>query len=82
MTDTSMLSEFDLPERIDAGLWRRIYGHTRPYKRSMLGLASTGVLMAALDAAFPRLIAALIDGVVQEAPGSTLLWLGGAYAIV
>ena len=40
-------------------------------------LASTGVLMAALDAAFPRLIAALIDGVVQEAPGSTLL-LGGA----
>lgn len=82
MTDTSMLSEFDLPERIDAGLWRRIYGHTRPYKRSMLGLASTGVIMAALDAAFPRLIAALIDGVVQEAPGSTLLWLGGAYAIV
>ena len=77
-----MLSEFDLPERIDAGLWRRIYRHTRPYKRSMLGLASTGVLMAALDAAFPRLIAALIDGVVQEAPGSTLLWLGGAYAIV
>ena len=82
MTDVSMLSEFDLPEHIDAGLWRRIYRHTRPYRRSMIGLAATGVLMAALDTAFPWLIAALIDGVVDGAPTSSLVWLGGIYAIV
>jgi ATP-binding cassette subfamily B protein len=82
MTDASKLSEFDLPEQIDAGLWRRIFGHTRPYKRSMVGLATTGVLMAALDAAFPRLIAALIDGVVQDADASTLVWLGVIYVLV
>ena len=79
---TSSHDEFDVPDQIDAGLWWRIFAHTRPYRRSMVGLALSGVGMAALDTAMPLLIGLLIDGVTGQAAHSALIWLGVMYAAV
>ena len=82
MTRDGVLSEFDLPDQIDAGLWKRIFAHTLPYRRSMAGLVLSGVGMAALDTSMPLLIGLLIDGVTEQAASSTMIWLGVVYAAV
>jgi ATP-binding cassette subfamily B protein len=60
--------EEDVPthNRIDTKLWRRILAHARPYRRSLVGLAVAGMIVAACDVALPRVTGAIIDNAVSH----------------
>lgn len=75
--DDLMLSEHDLPQRIDARLWRRIFGHARPYRGSMIGLAASGVGMAGMDTLMPLITGLVIDAIVEQRGGGEIMtwWL-------
>lgn len=46
---------------IDVRLWRRIFGHARRFRRSLIGLAACGLVIAIIEALFPFVAALLID---------------------
>jgi ATP-binding cassette subfamily B protein len=64
---------------LDWALWRRIARHARPYRRTLGGLIASGVVLAAIDAAFPLITGALIDEVVAHGLSPRLKRLGGGY---
>ena len=70
----------DYRGRLDLALWRRIFGHTRPYRRALIGLGVSGAVIAGTDALFPLAIGALIDEAVGEGRPARLWLIGGAYA--
>ncbi len=52
----------DAPLRgLDLALWRRLVGHTRPYRRSLAALAACGVVLAGFDALLPLVTGRIID---------------------
>jgi ATP-binding cassette subfamily B protein len=74
--------EEDVPthNRIDTELWRRILAHARPYRRSLVGLALAGMIVAACDVALPRVTGAIIDNAVTH--GSRLWTYGLLYLAI
>lgn len=77
--DDRFLQEHDLPQHIDMKLWRRFFGHARPYRRCMVGLASTGIGMATMDTLLPLITGLLIDAVISGGDQSALFGLAGSY---
>ena len=79
--DDLMFQEQDLPKGIDGRLWRRIFGHARPYLGSMIGLGASGVGMAAMDTLMPLITGFMIDAIIQ---GSTdvMAWWGAYMAVI
>jgi ATP-binding cassette subfamily B protein len=69
----------DKPRKFDWQLWRRMTQHARPYKRTLLGLAGSGIVVAAIDAGFPVVTGLLIDEATENGTSDTLVALGGAY---
>jgi ATP-binding cassette, subfamily B, bacterial len=61
--------------RIDMVLWRRIFAHAKPYRRSLVGLAGAGMILATGDVILPRLTGAIIDDAV--AGGGSHVWTYG-----
>lgn len=60
--------------RLRIGLWRRILGHARPYRRSVAGLAACGVGVACIDAVLPWITGRVVDDAVRAAPRRDL-WI-------
>ncbi|MEE2719691.1 MAG: ABC transporter transmembrane domain-containing protein, partial [Planctomycetota bacterium] len=75
--DDLMVKEHDLPQRIDTRLWRRIFGHARPYRGSMIGLAASGIGMAGMDTLMPLITGLVIDSIVDRRGGEEIMtwWL-------
>ena len=73
--DDLTVKEHELPQRIDARLWRRIFGHARPYRGSMIGLAVSGIGMAGMDTLMPLITGLVIDSIVDRRGGEeVMLW--------
>ena len=47
--------------RLDLALWRRIVAHARPYRRQLIGLGLSGVVIAGIDVGFPLVTGFIID---------------------
>tara|TARA_B100001121_G_scaffold296706_1_gene302371 strand:+ start:14008 stop:15834 length:1827 start_codon:yes stop_codon:yes gene_type:complete len=75
--DDLMVKEHELPQRIDTRLWRRIFGHARPYRGSMIGLAASGIGMAGMDTLMPLITGLVIDSIVDQRGGEEIMtwWL-------
>jgi ATP-binding cassette subfamily B protein len=73
--------EEDVPtdNRIDTVLWGRILAHARPYRRSLVGLAFAGMVVAACDVALPRVTGAIIDNAVSH---GSHIWIYGLLYLV
>jgi len=72
MTDTEFLDD-EYRGRLDVGLWRRVLAHAKPYRREVLGLALSGLIMAGADALLPLVTGWVVDDAVQGARGRALL---------
>lgn len=60
-------------ERLDWGLWARVFGHARPYKRLLVPLAISAVVIALCDATYALVTRWAVDD-VAAASGSVNLW--------
>ncbi len=60
MTD-ELLQEQDATRRLDAGLWKRILAHARPYRAPLAAMAVSGLVVAGIDALLPRMTGLVID---------------------
>lgn len=60
-------------ERLDLGLWARVFGHARPYKRLLIPLAVSAVVIALCDATFALVTRWAVDEVVGSR-GAVNLW--------
>ena len=78
MTDSEHQDEH-YQSRLDLALWRRIARHARPYRRALLGLAVSGLLMAAADSFLPLVTAWIIDDATSGESPSHLLRHGLIY---
>lgn len=67
------LQEEEYRRQLDFSLWRRILRHVKPYGRALLGLAVSGLIIAAIDALLPRVTGLVIDDATQQGPGGDLL---------
>ena len=74
--------EEDVPTstRIDTQLWGRILAHAYPYRRTLVGTAFAGMVLAGCDVALPRVTGAIIDNAVAH--GSRIWVLGLLYLAV
>jgi len=73
-------TEEEFASRLDWGLWRRILGHVRPYRRTAAALALVSTGIAAIEALYTLLTRAVVDGVASGATESRLATYGAAYA--
>jgi ATP-binding cassette subfamily B protein len=55
--------------RLNVGLWRRILGHTRQYRRVLITLAVTGPVQAAVETFMPLVTGRVIDNAISLAAG-------------
>ncbi|MES2474423.1 MAG: ABC transporter ATP-binding protein [Verrucomicrobiota bacterium] len=60
-------------DKLDLGLWRRVFVHARPYKRLLVPLAISAVGIALCDATFALVTRWAVDSVVA-AQGEVNLW--------
>lgn len=70
--------------RWNFGVWKRIVGHTRPYRRQLFGLGSLGIVVAVAEVSYPYLTGRLVDTALGAAEAGTRADLTGllvAYAI-
>lgn len=80
----SYVDEFedDGRQRLDLDLWRRILAHAAPFRRHLVGLGASGVLMAAADAGVPIVTGWVIDSATGVGDPSRLWWHVGEYAVL
>lgn len=78
MTDYTLHDE-DHAGSFDPRLWRRVIAHARPYRRTLLGLALSGVTLAATDVLLPYTTGRVIDEATTNGVGPTLWMYGGIY---
>lgn len=71
MSDFSPLEE-EYRSRLDPKLWRKIFGHARPYRKELAGLAVSGILVAAIDALLPWVTGLVIDAATGRGNRSDL----------
>ena len=64
------LEEHDYAERIDVSLWRRVLAHARPYRRSLWGMAISGLVMAIADSVLPLVTVTVVCPAVTDTAGS------------
>jgi ATP-binding cassette, subfamily B, bacterial len=68
--------------RLDLGLWRRILGHTREYRRVLITLAITGPALAVVETFMPLVTGRVIDHATALAAGDpaarAAIWRGCA----
>ncbi len=76
-----ILSEDDHVSKLDVRLWRRIFGHVRPYRKFVITLATMGVAFAGLETIMPRLVGAMLDEAVEAGGTNRLAWMGAAYGV-
>jgi ATP-binding cassette subfamily B protein len=69
--------EDDKDRKLDLQLWRRILSHARPYRRELMGLAASGLVLAATDSVLPAITGRVIDIATTEGVGSKL-WTNSA----
>ncbi len=66
--------------RLDLGLWRRILGHTREYRRVLITLAITGPALAVVETFMPLVTGQVIDHATALAAGDpaarAAIWRG------
>jgi ATP-binding cassette, subfamily B, bacterial len=68
-----------LARGVDLALWRRLLVHAAPYRADAVGMAVSGVAIAAADTALPLVTAELIDRAVAGADMTDLWPLAVAY---
>jgi ATP-binding cassette, subfamily B, bacterial len=68
-----LIQEDEYRSRLDLGLWRKILARARPYQKQLVGLAVSGVLVAAVDAVLPRVTGLIIDAATQGRDRADLL---------
>ena len=66
--------------RVRLQLWRRLFAYTRPYRGTVITLATAAGCTAALDVAFPLLNRAVIDAAASEGFENSMWRWGGIYA--
>lgn len=81
MTEHAFQEE-EFTRQIDFGLWRRVVGHTRPYRGQLIGLGGAGLVVAGIDVLLPLLTAWLIDEAVAGGWNERLYLYGGAYLVL
>jgi ATP-binding cassette subfamily B protein len=87
MSQDRALEEEVFTGRIDWALWRKILQFARPYRASLLGLMSLGIVVAFFDLFFPLLTGWIIDSLrAHEATGADphiwrYFWMNTAVAI-
>jgi ATP-binding cassette subfamily B protein len=79
---TDTLHEDEYSTRFNLGLWRRILGHARPYRGSLLGLCASGMLMAVADTILPRITGWIIDDATLTGSRSALVRNSLLYAAI
>src|SRR5262249_51342802 len=52
--------------RIDAALWRRILVHAKPFRRSIAGLISCGLILAGANVVVTRLTGAVVNDAISN----------------
>jgi ATP-binding cassette subfamily B protein len=67
---------------LDLGLWRKLFGYTRPYRRHVAGLVASAIALAIVDTAFPLVTRRLIDDVVARGREAEILPYAAAYALL
>ena len=65
--------------RLDFALWRRIVAHARPYRRQLIGLGLSGLVIAGIDVGFPLVTRLMIDEAMTGGMTPRLLAGGAAY---
>ena len=65
--------------QLDWSLWRRMAGHAMAYRNTLIGIALSGIVLAAIDAAFPTVTGLLIDEATTHGVTDRLRGLGAGY---
>jgi ATP-binding cassette subfamily B protein len=81
MTDYTLHDE-DHVGRFDPKLWRRVISHARPYRGTLVGLALSGVTLAATDVLLPYTTGRVIDEATTNGVGTTLWLYCGLYLVL
>ncbi len=74
-----LLEEDDYAWKLDLKLWRRILSHTKPYRWQIFGLASSGLVVAVIDALLPAITGMMIDEARDHGLTSALTRYGMVY---
>jgi len=64
---------------LDWSLWKRIVAHTAPYKKQLIGLGVSGVLMAGIESVMPIIIGRLIDEATLNGTSGQMWFYGLIY---
>lgn len=75
-----LLRDEDHSGRFDPKVWVRLLRCAKPYRRWLAGLASAGIVVAAIDAVQPLVTGLLIDEAVAHGMTTRLYVIGAAYA--
>ncbi|TVQ22117.1 MAG: ABC transporter ATP-binding protein [Spirochaetaceae bacterium] len=76
--------EKDYSKKIDLGLWRKLLGYAKAYRRHLLGISMVMVLVAVIDASFPVMTRYAVDEFIVpgDASGIGLFAVGYAALVV
>ncbi len=72
--------EKDFTRRLDAGLWLRLAGYIKPYRRLLLISAATLIVSALCDTLFPLLTREALDRFVIAGQADGLAGFAARYA--
>ncbi|MEZ4652838.1 MAG: ABC transporter ATP-binding protein [Candidatus Eisenbacteria bacterium] len=64
MTDPEVWEE-EYAAKFDASLWKGILGHAKPYRKLLIGMGAMGLVLASVDAMFPRVNGWIIDDAIR-----------------
>ena len=77
--DDHTLQEEEFQGVLNLGLWRRLLGHARPYRRYLAALAAVALVTAGCEASFTLLMRRVIDEVSEKGRDAALLPYAVAY---
>ena len=76
----SVFEEQEYTKRLDFGLWRKLLGYARPYRKHLIGLAIVMVGVALLDAGYPVMTRIAVDRFIVPGTSEGLPLFALAYA--
>ncbi|MBL1217166.1 MAG: ABC transporter ATP-binding protein [Planctomycetes bacterium] len=77
---TNTMRDEEYRGRLDLKLWGRIFGHTRPYLKQVIGLGGSGILLAGVETVTPSLVGLVIDEASMNGMTGRLVTYGVLYA--
>ncbi len=72
--------EKDYSKKIDLGLWRKLLGYAKAYRRHLLGISLVMVLVAVIDASFPVMTRYAVDEFIVPGNAAGIGLFAAGYA--